>query len=308
MRLPSLNALRAFEAAARHNGYAAAAEELCVTRGAISRHVKLLEEELGVQLFKRMPRGIELTASGRNFLPVLTEAFSHIADGATRLSADQTELRIICPPTISIRWLIPRLGSFRARHPDIRVRLTTEFYGANGFDATNFDLGFSVENFPGRPSDVPVLPLFPMILSPACSPTLMTAENQIKTPDDLAGFTLLHESSDRTDWTTWIRTFGARNLDPSTGDVFPNLDMAVKAAVMGAGIVMGDIVLCRDEFETQTLIMPFKDMQCETSWGRFCLIGSKANWTDPKVEVFKAWAAETSASEAAELPHLKAAR
>jgi len=158
MRLPPLNALRAFEVAARHKGYTGAAEELCVTRGAISRHVKLLEEHLGVQLFKRLPKGIELTDSGRKFLPILTEAFDHIADGARRISEDKSELRILCPPTISIRWLIPRLDQFRAAHPEIRIRLTTDFFGPGGFDEVEFDLSFSAEHARDRSPDTMVLP------------------------------------------------------------------------------------------------------------------------------------------------------
>ena len=97
MRLPPLNALRAFEAAGRHGGFTAAADELCVTRGAISRHVKLLEEHLGVALFRRLPQGIELTEQGRRFLPVLTDAFDSIRQGARSISSDRSDLRIICP-------------------------------------------------------------------------------------------------------------------------------------------------------------------------------------------------------------------
>ena len=112
MRLPPLNALRAFEAAARHGGFIEAAAELHVTRGAISRHVKLLEDHLGRALFHRTARGVTLTRAGADLLPVLTDAFRRIAEGASRV-ADRTGIRVICPPATSIRWLLPRLGAFQ---------------------------------------------------------------------------------------------------------------------------------------------------------------------------------------------------
>ena len=116
-QMPPLNALRAFEAAARHGGFIGASEELNVTRGAISRHVRLLEDHLGVQLFVRLAQGVRLTAAGRQLQPVLTEAFAMIVREADRISSDAAELRIICPPGTSIRWLLPRLEDFRSVTP-----------------------------------------------------------------------------------------------------------------------------------------------------------------------------------------------
>jgi LysR family glycine cleavage system transcriptional activator len=301
MRLPPLNALRAFEAAARHGGFTAAADELCVTRGAISRQVKLLEQHLGIVLFRRLPQGIELTEHGRRLLPVLTDAFESIIDSAKRISSAKPEIRIICPPTVSIRWLIPRLGQFRTRSPDIRIRLTTEFFDWNDFQSGDFDLGFSVERHRERPPGIEVLPMFPMLIVPACAPQFLKGPVALEKPEDLANFTLLHESPDHHDWKSWISTFDINGVDPETGDVFPNLDMAVKAAVMGMGVVMGDVILTREEFETGLLVMPFKGLRCETDWGKFCLVGAASSWNDPKVEIFKSWVAEVAATEAKEL-------
>jgi LysR family glycine cleavage system transcriptional activator len=301
MRLPPLNALRAFEAAARHGGFTGAADELCVTRGAVSRHVKLLEEHLGVALFRRLPQGIELTEQGRRFLPVLTEAFESIGQGAQSISAERTDLRVICPPTVSIRWLIPKLGQFRARYPDIRVRLTTESFDWEDFLSGAFDLGFFVEHFGQRPADIEVMPIFPMLIVPACAPALLQGPTPLEKPADLANFTLLHEEPERHDWTSWLKTFEVEGIDPQSGETFPNLDMAVKAAVMGLGVVMGDIMLIRDEFETGQLVMPFPELRCETDWGRFCLVGPRDRWQDPKVEAFRSWVAEVAAKDTAAL-------
>jgi len=301
MRLPPLNALRAFEAAARHGGYTAAAEELFVTRGAISRHVKLLEEHLEFALFRRLPHGIELTDAGRRLLPVLTGAFESIARGVRDISAERTDLRIICPPTISIRWLIPRLAQFRARYPEIRIRLTTEFFDWEEFQNGEFDLAFREEGLGQLPDGVEMLPMFPMLVTPACAPQLLNGPASLDTPEELASFTLLHEAADHHDWKSWLKAFNVKGVDPLAGDVFPNLDMAVKAAVMGSGIVMGDIVLTRDEFETGALVMPFPNLRCVTDWGRFCLFGLTSSWDAKNVLAFKAWVAEVASSDAKDL-------
>lgn len=297
MRLPPLNALRAFEAAARHQGFTGAADELCVTRGAISRHVKVLEEHMGVALFRRLPQGIELTEAGRRFFPVLTDAFDVISRQARQLSSRTNDLRIICPPTISIRWLIPRLDQFRDLHPNIQIRLTTAFYDWGDFQSGDFDIGFGCDPSSERPDGIEVLPLFPVIIVPACAPSLLEAPNPLKTPTDLANFTLLHDANVRSDWEIWLSAFKVQGIDPMAGEVFPNLDMALKAAVMGRGVVMGDLVLTRDEFEAGQLVMPFEEMSYRTDWGDYALRGPTNGWDDPKVEAFKAWILEAASED-----------
>lgn len=297
MRLPPLNALRAFEAAARHNGFVGASEELNVTRGAISRHIKLLEDHLGTPLFRRHAKGVDLTDTGRRLLPVLTEAFGKIATEAQRISTSSADLRIICPPATSIRWLIPRLELFRKAHPDIRVRLSTEFFSKRGFDTTEYDIGFSVADWPERAENMRVQELFPIKLTPACSPALLTGERPLESPADLASFTLLHERPGRYDWTAWLDAFPTPGVTASDGDDFPNLDMAVKAAVMGAGVVMADAVLCRDEITAGTLVMPFPEMVCGSPYGATCLIAPHENWRSTKVKKFVDWAMEVSREE-----------
>jgi len=298
MRLPPLNALRAFEAAARHGGFQGAADELHVTRGAISRHVKLLEEHLGVALFRRLPQGIELTEPGRRLLPTLSEAFRSIAARARQIAAEKSDLRIICPPTVSIRWLIPKLDKFQARHPDIQTRLTTGFFDWIQLLEGEFDVGFGSDEPAQRPDSVAALRMFPMFLTPACAPKLLEGGARLKRPEDLKNMTLLHEHPDRHDWTAWLTEFDIDGVDPRSGELFPNLDMAVKAAVMGKGVVIGDLILTREEFETGQLVMPFEDMMCETDLGDFCLLGANETWNDPKVTAFKAWVADMAADDA----------
>lgn len=296
-KLPPLNALRAFEAAARHEGFVGASDELHVTRGAISRHVKLLEDHLGAQLFRRHPKGVELTEAGRQFLPVITDAFGQITQAAERVSAAASDLRIICPPATSIRWLIPRLDRFRKAHPDIRLRLTTDFYGEVGLDSAEFDIGFSVLDYLSNRKGMRLEPLFPVYLTPICTPGYLKRLGPLARPEDLARATLLHETPRRADWRDWLEAFGVSGVSPADGDDFPNLDMAVKAALMGAGVVMGDMVLCRDELESGALVRVFPDMVRESRYGDICLIGAQDRWDDPKVRVFRDWAVEVSQAD-----------
>lgn len=295
-RLPPLNALRAFEAAARHSGFVGASEELGVTRGAISRHVKLLEDNLGVQLFERRAQGVRLTAAGAKLLPTISEAFGMIGQAAGDLLSDANELRILCPPGTSIRWLLPKLEGFRQANPDINVRLTTDFYPEGGFNPTDADIGFSVSNLPNRSEDLEILTLFPILLTPACTPEYRR-EKSLTSPEALAGCELLHETRIHRDWRAWIDAFPFAGIDPSAGQDFPNIDIATKAAVMGVGVVMADLVLCREEIKAGTLVTPFPNLVCKSPEGSICLIGRRGKWRSAKVEAFRSWALDAAKAD-----------
>lgn len=297
-RLPPLNALKAFEAAARHGGFIGASDELHVTRGAVSRHVKLLEDHLGVALFVRQPQGVRLTAAGRQLLPVLTDAFAQIARETERLSHNAAELRVICPPGTSIRWLLPRLDTFQTAHPEYRLKLTTDFYTDSGFDPYDADVGFSVSNWPNRASDLEVLTLFPSLLTPACAPSY-AHDKALTLPSDLSRCDVLHESRAHEDWAAWANAFAPNGLDPKSGQVFPNIDIATKAAVMGLGVVMADLVLCREELDSGALVTPFPDLVCRSPLGGICILGGREKWTTPKVEAFKSWAYKSAEQDRA---------
>ena len=301
-RLPPLNALKAFEAAARLGGFVGASEELHVTRGAISRHVKLLEDHLGVQLFERLAQGVRLTPAGAAFLPVISEAFGMIGRAAEEVSSDANELRILCPPGTSIRWLLPRLEGFRQAYPQFHVRLTTDFFPDGGFDPIDTDIGFSVSNWPNRSRDLEIQTLFPILLTPACTPDYLRDKSLIS-PEGLADCELLHETRSHTDWRAWTDAFYPVGVDPTTGQDFPNIDIATKAAVMGVGVVMADLVLCRDELRTGTLVAPFPEMVCKSPDGGICLIGGRDKWHAPKVEAFRSWAFGIAEADRASVNH-----
>lgn len=308
MRLPPLNALRAFEAAARHEGFIPASDELNVTRGAVSRHVKNLEQHIGVPLFVRQAQGVRLTNAGRQLQPVLAEALQSIVSEIERISTDANDLRIICPPATSIRWLIPRLEDFRKKHPNFRVRLMTDFHGDTGYDSMDFDIGFSVENWPGRPDSIEMIPLFPVRLTPACAPKLLSGQEKLRDVGELAQFDLLHETPKHQDWAEWINVYCPEKLDVRAGLDFPNLDMATRAAVLGAGLVMADLVLCREELESGALVAPFPEMICDGPFGAVSLLGSRERWQEPKIEAFKTWAAETAAQDILQIEKITSSR
>lgn len=304
-RLPPLNALRAFEAAARHRGFVGASEELNVTRGAISRHVKLLEEHLGVQLFERLAQGVRLTPAGTAFLPTVSEAFSMIRRAAEEVSSDANVLHVVCPPGTSIRWLLPKLEGFREAYPELNVRLTTDFYPDGGFDPINADIGFSISNYPNRSLDLEVQALFPILITPACTPDYHRRKS-LTSPEALADCELLHEARSHSDWRTWVDAFRIVDVDPADGQVFPNIDIATKAAVMGVGVVMADLVLCREELQSGTLVAPFPEMVCKSPDGGICLLAGRHKWHTPKVEAFRSWAyqiAEADRSAAEQFLH-----
>jgi LysR family glycine cleavage system transcriptional activator len=286
MRLPSLNALRAFEAAARHQSFVRAAAELHVTEGAISRHVKLLEEELGLPLFIRRPRQVELTEHGRKLLPTLSRAFKTIAQGCADVAAEAPKLKLLSQPSFSIRWLIPRLDRFRDDHPGIVVNVTTGLYEWPEAVGGGYDLVFGCG--PDCPEGFEAMFVVPATMTPVCSPRLLR-DRAIATPADLARFNLLHTTPDRRDWRIWLEEFRVSDVDLMNGETFPVLDMAIQAAVLGQGVAMGELTLLGDEIESGKLVCPLPDMVLRRPSEDYYVYGPKAIWDKPRVLAFRRW-------------------
>lgn len=287
MRLPSLNALRAFEAAARHESFAKAAHELCVTEGAISRHIKVLEEELGVVLFHRMTRKVELTQQGQRLLPVLGKAFAAIAYGVAQVSAGKHDLKVISAHTLSLRWLVPRLEKFRALDPGFGVDLTTKFYSWDEFVNRDFEVGFTC-TLVAVPKGICAERFIEVALTPACAPRLL-AEKPLATVADLASFNLLHSSEDYYDWNRWAHKFGGADFSVARGQAYPNRYMAAQAAVIGEGIAIADLSLMKNEFESGRLTAPFPTMIYGSPEDDYSFICRDALRSDPRVQIFCDW-------------------
>lgn len=296
VRLPPLNALRAFEAAARHGSFSRAAEELHVTQGAVSRHVKLLEEHLGVALFRRRPQGITLTEAGGHLLPELTASFGRIARAVRRARALDGEIRVIAAVTFASRWLVPRLGRLQERQPGQRVNLSL-FWG-EGYDdffRGGFDLGIAFqEATQPRPGELDWIELWQEALTPVCAPELLRRGPPLGGVADLGRHALLHPTETRRDWAKWLRAAGADPTEAERGQTFATMEMAVGAAIGGMGVAVADVHLIHDELASGRLVAPFPLTVRDGS--DYLLFTERGRFAEPKIAAFRDWIlAETEA-------------
>lgn len=285
-KLPPLNALRAFEAAGRYLSFTGAAEELLVTQSAVSRHVATLEDWLGVKLFFRRQRGIELTARGEAYFRALSSALDQI-DHATRRvrdNADETLLRLKLPPTFAIRWLVPRLARFKALHPQIELQVTTSH---NPGDFEREDVDVFVHSEFGVPSAEGYRRLFGEVLTPVCSPRLLETGPPLAEPGDLAGHVLLSSINRPRDWPLWLAGAGAPGLEIKHAMTFDNAALAYQAAIDALGVVIAQKALIEDDLNTGRLIAPLP-LQVHTQ-GAYYLAFHPHRPKAPRVAAFEAW-------------------
>jgi len=251
LRLPPLNAVRAFEAAARRLSFKGAGEELNVTPGAISRQIELLETHLGVKLFERLHRKVELTASGRLFLNEISPALLRIANVSSRLSADDENiLRIKLPPTFSIRWFVPRLARFHARNPKISVQVTTSHdpvdFAHEQLDAAIFWGGQIAQGLGG-------VRLFGERLAPVCSPALLAATGGAIDLREMHRQVLLHSFRRPDDWRRWFTAAGSPDTEPRRLLVFENSSLTYQGAIDGLGIALAQLAFIQDDLNANRL-------------------------------------------------------
>ena len=243
-RLPPLNALRTFEAAARHDSFAGAAAELRVDHAAVSRHVRALEARLGVTLFRRVSRGVELTPSGRQYLQAVSSAFDSIAEATDVLSRPKHALiRVSAEPALAAKWLIHRLGRFHAEHPDFDVVLDASPRLVDlARDEADVALRYGQGGWPGLRQDL----LATSQLYPAGRPELGSRRRGALRPEELRAFVLLHED-DGNLWRRWFAAAGVTDVNVSRGPRILETGLAIDAAIAGQGIVLADEVLIGDD-------------------------------------------------------------
>lgn len=281
-RLPPLNALRAFEAAARLGRMTAAAEEMSVSPGAISRQVQQLERSLGVPLFEGSKSRPRLSDAGSKLLPVLSTAFQHIEDTVREISdGDRGPLDVACFSTFTVKWLIPRLFDFSAQHPGIEIRLRTTDAGGG---QTPCDLAIMVDDLPDG-DDASVLPLFSEWLGPVLSPSL-ARQLTLKRPADLAGQVLLHTRTRRNAWDMWS-TAAKTSPSAASGAEFEHYYFTLEAAVRGLGIAVAPWHLVMDDLEAGRLVAPFGFRR---SGYRYVAQRRMAR-SHPRLDVFCGWLA-----------------
>jgi len=286
-----LNALRAFEASARHLSYVKAASELYVTPAALSHQVKRLEAYLGVQLFRRLPRGLMMTDVAQRLLPELQDVFRLLDDALEKASEGEQSgpLTISVAPMFAVKWLVPRLGDFDAAHPEIDLRLSSSLeladFGRDGIDAA---IRLGGGRYPGLHSDK----LFDESLTPMCSPRLLEGEKEKLSPADLERFTLLHDdsmafSASAPTWSSWLAAADAPPVDTTHGPRFAQPEHALQAAVDGAGFALGWRFLARDDVAAGRLVAPF---ELSLPLGSaFYLVLPEAYAGRPKLAKFRDW-------------------
>jgi LysR family glycine cleavage system transcriptional activator len=273
--LPPLNALKAFEATARHFSMKRAAEELNVTAAAISHQIQKLEDCLGTKLFRRRYHAIELTEVGQACLPLLQQGFDCMRQAmeiAQRYTGTDV-LTIDVPPSFSSLWLMPRLHSFMAEHPQVDVRISTRMRqfsktssGHRGDVQTVLNwaaesdivVAFGNGNYPGMVSDR----LMPLSIVPLCSPELMHGEHPLRNPDDLRNHVLLHDDrgllyGHDSFWSVWMRAANVHGINASVGPRFTHAALALEAAIAGRGVVATTPALATAALSSGQLIEPF---------------------------------------------------
>jgi LysR family glycine cleavage system transcriptional activator len=287
-RLPSLNGLRAFEAAARHLSFTNAASELNVTQTAISHQIRRLEEELGIRLFVRQNRALALTPEAREYLPGVRAAFNDLRLATDRLLRKDNDhvLTVSTLASLAAKWLLPRLAAFQEAHPGIDVRITTS---TTLIDFKNGDVDAAIRygrgQWPGLRADW----LMADQLFPVCSPALLTGNHPLRCPEDLKDHVLLHTSNANSDdWRLWLTAAGLpTNLSTHPGVTFDLIFMTVQAAIDGIGVAMGRTSYVEADIAKGRLVVPFK-ITLPADAG-FYLVYPEATADSPKLAAFRQW-------------------
>ncbi|WP_454726296.1 MULTISPECIES: transcriptional regulator GcvA [Cupriavidus] len=254
--LPPLNALRAFEAAGRLGSFKDAAAELHVTHGAVSQHVRLLEEWLGAPLFERHNRRVKLTPAAQAYLEAIGPLFEQLAQATARYGAPETVFRTLsvnAPATFTLRWLVPRLAKFRTEHPDVTVRVTTSNAPLESLQ-DNHDL--IIRGGPDTFYGYTMQPFLSEERLPVCSPALLQ-RLPLRLPADLRQHTLLHTSSLPRLWPDWLASTQIPTLKPAATLTFDHFYLTLQAAIDGIGIAMGPTALVSDDLAAGRLVAPF---------------------------------------------------
>ena len=284
--LPPLNALRAFEAAGRLGSFKEAAAELHVTHGAVSQHVRLLEEWLGASLFERHNRRVVLTPAAEAYLAEVGPLFEQLSQATARYGLLETVSRTLsvnAPATFTLRWLVPRLAQFRAEHPDVDVKVETsnesveslkEIYDIVIRGGPDTFYGYSMQLFLSEER------------LPVCSPALLQ-RLPLRTPDDLREHTLLHTSSLPRLWPDWLAKAQISALRPAATLTFDHFYLTLQAAIDGIGIAMGPTALVSDDLATGRLVAPFAGPRLPSR--SYCTYVPDGRSADDVIVLFRSW-------------------
>jgi LysR family glycine cleavage system transcriptional activator len=289
--LPPLSALRAFEAAARHMSFSKAATELHVTPAAISHQIHALEEDLGVMLFHRLNRSIELTASARVLLPGLTEAFAGIQASVGRLRAhnDTGTLTVTASPSFAAKWLVLRLHRFQEKCPEVDARISATDALV---DLAKGDYDIAIRYGAGRYPGLDVELLMKNEVFPACSPQLLAKGPPLRTPADLPAHALIHDQAIERDplaptWSMWLKAAGVENIPSITGLSFNNMHLALDATIAGHGVVLAQNTIAAADLAAGRLVRLFTLALPDPF--AYYVVTAPGALERPKVRAFRDW-------------------
>ena len=299
-RLPSMKALKVFEAAARHESFTRAADELNVTQGAVSHQVKALEAELGVKFFDRKPQKLIITQAGRDYLSVVRDALDRIDLGTERLLQRQRSgvLTVSASPNFASKWLVHRLGRFAELHPTIDLRISASL---QHIDFAREDVDMAVRHSDGNEPGLDVTRLYTEELFPVCSPDLLRGPEPLRTPADLTRHTLLH-LDDRRDWAKWFDLAGVPYANPQGGPILNQASMIIDAAVEGQGLALARTGLAAHDLIAGRLVRPFA-LALQVPYA-YWIVCPKATAALPKIVLFRDWLLSEAADDARRLDAL----
>ncbi|MCW3174342.1 transcriptional regulator GcvA [Shewanella subflava] len=292
-RLPPLNAVKAFEAAARNLSFTRAAEELFVTQAAVSHQIKALEDFLGLKLFRRKNRSLLLTEEGQSYFLDIKDIFIQLGEATERLLARSAvgSLTVSMSPSFAIQWLVPRLAKFSEKNPDIDVRIKAVDSDTGSLtDDVDVAIYYGQGNWAGLRADK----LRNEVLIPVCSPLLLNGAKPLSSPADLKHHTLLHDSS-RHDWQAWFRQCGISDINVNQGPIFSHSSLVLQAAVHGQGVALGYSVLARPDIKAGRLVCPFSEVL--VSKDAYYLVCQQNHSELGKVSAFREWMVDMFAEE-----------
>jgi LysR family glycine cleavage system transcriptional activator len=284
-KLPSLMAIRAFEAAARLGSFTSAATELLLTQSAISRHVRNLEDDLGVRLFHRQGRHLTLTHEGRDYMTVTGDAFDRMSAATVSLRQRRRAnlLTVSMPPSVAVKWFTPRLARFMEIQPTIDLRINASC-GLADFERDDVDVAIRYGS--GNWSGVEAEQLIREQVFPVCNPSFVNGRRRLRNIEDLAHVTLLHEDI-REDWRMWLKVAGCSHLDATRGPKFDDASSLIQAAIDGLGVALGRTLMIADDLAAQRLIAPFA-MRLESEWS-YWLVAPRLREPHPHYSKFRDW-------------------
>lgn len=293
VRLPPLNALRAFEASARQLSFTRAAEELFVTQAAISHQIKALEEHLGLKLFMRKNRALLLTEDGQSYYQDIKDVFTSLHEATERLLARGAKgaITVSLQPSFAIQWLVPRLNAFNLLNPDVDVRIKAVDQPDNSLTE---DVDVAIYYGRGRWPNVHADQLHTEYLIPVCSPLLLEGKKPLKSVEDLTQHTLLHDTS-RRDWKRWFKEVNVKATNVNHGPIFSHSAMVVQAAVYGQGVALAQSILAQPEIDAGRLVVPVEHSL--VSKNAFYIVCRENQVDVGKIAAFREWVLDTVAEE-----------